>query len=95
MQNIPIKHNMIRLTYLLKHERKLHPFLRHAFHIQETVEFEIQFPSAVVTSFLAASESEEEAINLILMHLFTSDIRTVGYLPSNLKENYFKHTFRI
>ena len=57
-QNLPLKCGMRRETHLLKHKRKLHPFFRHAFHIQKTVEFEIQFPLAFVLSFLTASKPD-------------------------------------
>lgn len=49
-----------REAHLLKHEGKLHPFFRHALHIQETVEFEVQLPLAVVLSFLAAGEPDRK-----------------------------------
>ena len=48
---------MTSKTHLLEHEGKLHPFPWHALHIQEAVEFEIEFPLALVLSFLTARQS--------------------------------------
>jgi hypothetical protein len=45
------------VTHLLKHERKLHALLRHALHVQEAVEFEVEFPVSFVLLFLTASQS--------------------------------------
>ncbi len=56
-KRISIKHRRSE-THLLKHERKLHSFLRHALHIQEAVEFKIEFPLAVFLTFLTASKSD-------------------------------------
>lgn len=51
---------MRREPYLLKHKCKLHSFFRHALHIQETVQFKVQFPLAVILRLLAASESDRK-----------------------------------
>lgn len=53
-----MKYGMRRERHLLKHKCKLHSFLRHALHIQETVELKVQFPLAFVLSFLTASKPE-------------------------------------
>ena len=47
------------VTHLLKHERKLHALLGHALHVQEAVEFEVEFPVSFVLLFLTASQSYE------------------------------------
>lgn len=60
---------MRRERHLLKHKGKLHSFLRHALHIQETVELKIQLPLAFVLSFLAASKPEtKQQTNLSVIY---------------------------
>ena len=46
------------VTHLLKHERKLHALLGHALHVQEAVEFEVEFPLSFVLLFLTASQTD-------------------------------------
>lgn len=47
------------MTDLLKHEDKLHPFPGHALHIQETVQFEVQPPCAVLLRFTSCQPEEQ------------------------------------
>lgn len=68
---------MRRERHLLKHKRKLHSFFRHALHIQETVEFKIQFPLAFILSFLAASKPDTKH-------------KPITYLQHILEQSYQK-----
>lgn len=48
---------MLAEAHLLEHESELHPFFRHALHVQEAVELEVEFPLSFLLLFFAASES--------------------------------------
>lgn len=73
LETLSSKCDMRREIHLLKHECKLHPFFRHALHIQEAVEFKIEFPLSIILSFLTACQSDGKH-NCHLQHVFIHSI---------------------